>query len=152
RIGASATHRREPMSRWLLHRAVACSGAPHPARSALAVVRALAPDAEDLPPQLIALPEEIEREAAAVRAAGIDPERPFRIFVWTAPHDPRSWPLHAMRREAAEGSPVLWLVGPDEAAHALPVAPLLRHGPGELRRLIALGHVAAAARAVALGP
>jgi ADP-heptose:LPS heptosyltransferase len=149
RIGAAA--RREPASRWLLHRTAPGDDA-HPARTALAVVRALAPAAEDLLPRLAATPGEIEREAAAVRAAGIDPERPFRVLVWTAPDDPRSWPLAAMQREAADGPPVLWLAGPDEAAQALPVRPLLRHGAGELRRLVALGHVAAAARAVALGP
>lgn len=154
RVGADQSQRREPSSALLLNRTVACEGAPHPARLALAAVRAIAPAAEELPPRLVATPEEIEREAAAVRALGVDPERPFRMLMWTGPGDPRDWPADAMLRETrASEVPALWVAGPDERDVDAPAGvPVLRHGRGELRRLVALGHVGARAGATAMGP
>ena len=141
RIGAGAAWRQEPWSRWLLSRTVAGSGPRHPAAVALAVVRVLAPEAMSTSPRLLAEAEEIDREAAAVLALGIDPALPFRVLLLGDPDDCRSQRPAAMQLELASSPwPTLLLAGPREAAVAAPAeAPVLRHDRGQVRRLLALG-------------
>jgi ADP-heptose:LPS heptosyltransferase len=76
-VGLRGKWRQEPLSSLLLRRRLDAAGEPHPARAALALVREFAPEAEALPPQLVATPTEIAREQDAVRVLGIAPERPF---------------------------------------------------------------------------
>jgi ADP-heptose:LPS heptosyltransferase len=145
RIGASAPWRQEPWSRVLLTRTVAVDGPAHPALVAHAVVRALAPAAELLLPRLAAAAGEVEAAAARVRAAGIDPARPFRVVAVGDPGDPRSQRPDALRRELASARlPVLLLLGPREAQLAVPGGvPVLRQAAGRLRELVALGALVA---------
>ncbi|MEM7200010.1 MAG: glycosyltransferase family 9 protein [Planctomycetota bacterium] len=152
-IGSRAG-RREPASRVLLQRLTDGDGAAHPARVALRLVQALAPDAEPKAPHLRATDAERSREAAAVQRAGLDPSQPFRVLVAGAADDPRSWPVAMLEREAKrEGPPVLWLTGPAEREMQLPDgARALHHGPGELRRLVGLGAVMAASGGSVWGP
>ncbi|MBL9076249.1 MAG: glycosyltransferase family 9 protein [Planctomycetes bacterium] len=154
RIGAEAAARQEPASRMLLHRTVAVDGPPHPARIAWHLVREVAPGAPFLPPRLVAAPAELAAERAAVAAAGIDPARPFRVVVATDPADPRALrPAVVDRLVHAATGPALLLVGPAEAGLVLPPGvPVLRHGRGEPRRLIALGAVIAAADGRVVAP
>lgn len=154
RIGAAQRMRREPASRLLLTRSVRPAGAPHPARLAHAIVRELAPDARELPSRLVAAEEEVAREAEAVRAVGLDPTAPFRALVYSGDEDPRDWPFEAMLRETRLGTlPALWVTGPAEQDSPFPDGvPVVRHARGELRRLIALGHLVARSGGVAMGP
>lgn len=153
RLGAAGPWRREPASRWLLHRAVAPSSR-HPAAVAAALVRELVPGLAVGAPRLVATPAEVAAEAAAVRTLGIDPGQPFRVLVVTDPRDSRALrPEQLAAFAAAERQPVLQLLGPAEVALPPAVAaPTLRHGRGELRRLVALGALVAAARGEVLGP
>jgi heptosyltransferase-1 len=154
RVGAGASVRREPASRALLNRFARGVGSRHPADLALDIVREVAADAVATAPRLRASDAEVERETAALRAAGIEPTAPFRVFVVGAPADPRTWPIEWMAREAAAaGPPALWLRGPAEGSVALPDgAAAILHRPGELRRLVALGALVARAGGVVLGP
>lgn len=148
RIGIAAPWRREPGSRMLLTETVAAVGPPHPAKVAMAVVRALAP-VRALPPRLLATADEITREANAVAALGIDPNRPFTAAVLSDAADPRGW----RGVPPANAAPLLWVAGPAEQA-VTPLGPgaVLRHGPGELRRLIALGALLARLDGDVVGP
>jgi ADP-heptose:LPS heptosyltransferase len=153
RIGAAAPARQEPWSRCLLHRTVPIEGVPHPARVAWRLVCSLAPDAVFVPPRLRARDDEVARERRAVRAAGLDPDRPFEVVVVTDPADPRALRPAVLSRRRGAALPPLLLLGPHEAH--LPVEPgsaVLRHGANEPRRLIALGEVLRAAGGRALGP
>lgn len=154
RLGAAAGARREPASRVLLHRAVAVDGPLHPARIAFRLVRDLAPDVEFTLPRLQATTAELAAERAALAALGIDATRPFRVLVVTDPADPRALrPASLAAEQAASAEPVLHLIGPAEAGLPAPVgAPTLRHRGGEVRRLIALGGLVAAAGGVVVGP
>ncbi len=152
-IGAVGPGRREPRSRWLLRSRVACPHA-HPAQMAFAVVRAFAPEAEARRPELRPRPAELAREVAAIRALGIDPERPFRAVVLGVQSDPRAIREAALGREA-EGAdrPLLLVAGPVERDLEVPAGlPVLRHAPGEVRRLIALGAVVRDAGGDVFGP
>jgi ADP-heptose:LPS heptosyltransferase len=153
RLGMAARWRQEPGSRWLLHRTIEADGVPHPARAALALVQAIAPEAVFAVPKLVAAADEVACERAAVRAAGIDPERPFTVVVVTDPKDPRALRPARVAEFAAVAGPVLQVFGPAEVGLAPPAAgPVLRHARGEVRRLIALGAVVAAAGGRVVGP
>lgn len=154
RFGASGAGCREPGSRVLLDSLVRIEGVPHPARVAWQLVRALQPDVAFTLPRLSASDEETAVERDAVRAAGVDPGRPFQVVVVTDPADPR-----ALRQEAfasalrSAAGPVLQLLGPAER-HVTPFAgaPVLRHARGEVRRLVALGALVASAGGHVLAP
>ncbi|MBX3463575.1 MAG: glycosyltransferase family 9 protein [Planctomycetes bacterium] len=149
-LGAGAAARQEPWSRLLLHRTLAIEGVPHPARVAWQLVRAVEPQATWMRPRLAATAAEVAAERAAVRGAGIDPDRPFRVVVATDPRDPRG--LHP-RCVATSGLPTLLLCGPAEAGLAIAASDVvLRHGAGEPRRLIALAEVVRQAGGAVLGP
>ena len=149
--------RREPGSRWLLQRPLLGDpgGRDHPAVVAADILRVLAPDVQPVPASLPRPADgEIAAEAAAVRTAGIEPARPFRVLVWIDGADNRAWPMAAMDDVTAVGDlPCLWLAGPAES-HLQPPAGvhLLRHGPGDVRRLLALGHIVRDAGGEVLGP
>jgi heptosyltransferase-1 len=154
RMGARGPGRREPWSRLLLDRTLSIVGAPHPARVALQLVRAVEPGAVFQVPRLSVTAEELAAERAAVEAAGVDPGRPFRVVVVTDPEDPRALrPEIVLAAARAEGSQALLLRGPDEE-HLPRVggAADLQHRRGEVRRLIALGALVAAADGTVLGP
>jgi ADP-heptose:LPS heptosyltransferase len=140
RIGAAAAWRQEPWSRVLLTALVDVPGPRHPALVATAVVRALAPGAPAWAPRLRATGDELAAAAAAVRAAGVDPERPFAAVVVGRSGDPRSLRPEALQAELAGGGPLLLVAGPGERDEPLPErVPAWRQQPGELRLLIALG-------------
>jgi len=154
RIGADRRQRREPQSAWLLNQKVSWAGPPHPARMAEAVVRALAPAASVSRPRLAPTAAALEAAAADLRAAGVDPDQPFTVFVVTAPGDPRSWHLAAMRRQLElEIHPVVFLLGPDVLPVGLPAgARRVLHGTGHLPELVALGDLVARAGGRVMGP
>lgn len=145
RIGMASASRQEPLSAVLLRETVSLDGPRHPAACAHAVVRALAPAARWREPALGASEPEVARAAAAVRDAGVDPTRPFRVVLLADPRDPRSQRPEAVMREAhAARQPVLMVTGPREAAVAAPAGfPVLRQQHGELRVLVGLGHLVA---------
>lgn len=151
-LGMAGRWRQEPLSRWLLHETIDVDAASHPARAAWELVRALAPDAPFLRPRLVATGAEMDAERAALRAEGVDPGRPFLVVVRSDPVDPRSLRPIAVAEARATGIPVVHLVGPGEAALVVAGDTTLRHRHGELRRLVALGAVVAAAGGEVLGP
>jgi ADP-heptose:LPS heptosyltransferase len=155
RLGVAGPARREPASAVLLNRFLRLPAElRHPGRQALQLVRALAPTARDLPPWLGAAADECAREAAALRELGLDPGRPFRVFVLGRQDDPRSIRAAALARAAAASVwPCLAVAGPGEAEVAAPPrVARLEHGPGEVRRLVALGALCARAGGDVLGP
>lgn len=154
RIGAARAARREPASAFLLNDRVAIVGAAHPAAVAIQLIWRLAPEAVAAAPALTADPLQMQRMAAAVAAAGINPGRPFRVVVLGDPADPRSQRPAALRRELSGGElPTLLLVGPAEARVSVPQgAACLRQERGDLRGLIALGALVAAAKGEVVGP
>ncbi len=154
RIGMAAPWRQEPASRWLLHRTLTCVATPHPARGAWELVRALVPDVPFEPPRLVAGAGECARERDALIAAGIDPAKPFVVVVVTDPADPRALrPERVAEFTRASAIPIVHLMGPDEAHLPAPAGvPCVRHAAGEVRRLIALGAVLAAAGGQVIGP
>ncbi|MEZ5964460.1 MAG: glycosyltransferase family 9 protein [Planctomycetota bacterium] len=156
RVGIAPPWRREPGSARLLTELVpATQEAAHPRRLALDVVRHVAPDAPDLLPRLVSTEAELAREAAALQALGIDAELPFLVLVLGPPRDNRSWPAGSAALEAAACPwPALVLLGPAEPSgmQVPPGVPLLRHGVGELRRLVALGGLVARAGGRVVGP
>ncbi len=151
-LGVARGARREPASALLLSKRVPCPADAHPAAAALAVVRAFCPGALPAAPALIATEAEVRREAVAVAAVGVDPQRPFTVVVGTDGRDPRDWPSRWWPAATA-GGPAVVLLGPAEAA-APPDCGLavLRHGRGELRRLVGLGALVARAGGRVLGP
>ena len=157
RIGAGAAWRQEPRSRWLLHRTIEIAGERHPARVAFSLARVLVPELPFLVPQLVATAAELENERAAVRSMGVDVERPFRVIVVTDPSDPRALRPAVVAAQAAQRSPqdlpTLLVLGPAESAVSVPPeARVLRHGRGEVRRLVALGALVANVGGEVLGP
>ncbi|MBL8751932.1 MAG: glycosyltransferase family 9 protein [Planctomycetes bacterium] len=154
RLGLRGAWRQEPASGVLLRRRLVAPGVPHPARAAMVLVQALAAEALESPPCLVAGVDEIERENHALRAIGVDAAQPFGVVVVTDPVDPRALRpevVATLPRQAA--LPVVQLLGPAEAGVApVPGLPILRHAPGELRRLVALGACGALAGGVAFGP
>lgn len=154
RLGAGPASRQEPLSRLLLHRTVPVDGPRHPARIGMALVRELAPDAAFAPPRLQATNAELAAERAALAGLGVDAARPFRVLVVTDPADPRALrPASLAAEVAASRDPVVHLFGPAEAALPAPTgARALRHRAGEVRRLVALGGLVAAAGGTVVGP
>lgn len=153
-VGMAATWRQEPASRWLLRRTVACAATPHPARAAWELARSVAPDAPYCLPRLAPQPDEVARERDALAALGVDASRPFDVVVVTDPGDARALrPQFVAARCAGAARPVVQVFGPAEAALApCAGAPALRHGRGEVRRLIALGALVAGAGGEVWGP
>ncbi len=152
RIGAAARWRQEPASRCLLTRTIEVDGPAHPAVVAAALVRELAPTAVVGPPRLGATTAEVATVAEAVRAAGVDPERPFRVLVAGRPADPRSLRSPAFERELQNGPPPLVLLGPGEQDVVAPAgAKVLRQTAGQLRELVALGALLARVGGEAVG-
>jgi ADP-heptose:LPS heptosyltransferase len=156
RVGIAPPWRREPRSACLLTERVSASAAvPHPARLAYDVVRAVAHGAPEVSWGLHATMAEVEHEAAALRALGVDPTRPFVVLILGDPADNRSWPAaFAARAAAATPYPAFVLAGPKEPRELPlpPGVPLLRHAHGELRRLVALGTLLARTKGHAIGP
>lgn len=154
RLGMARQWRQEQLSRLLLTRTIDCDAVPHPARAAYELVRAIAPDAPFLLPQLRATGVEVANEHHALAAIGIDVSRPFTVVVVTAPTDPRALrPERIAELVARSTQPVLQLLGPAEATLAMPTPSLvLRHARGELRRLVALGAIIAANGGSVIGP
>ena len=103
---------------------------------------------------MVAQPEEMDRERLALAALGFPAGQPLRILVMGRGGDPRVWPRESMVREVRElPGPSLWLAGPDEGGLPVPEdIAVLRHGPGELRRLVALGCHLAQVGGEAVGP
>ncbi|MBM4063627.1 MAG: glycosyltransferase family 9 protein [Planctomycetes bacterium] len=154
RLGAGAAWRQEPRSRWLLHRTVAVPGEHHPALVAWTLARELVPGLPFRAPRLRATDAEVERERAALRGLGVDPDRPMRVLVVGDPVDARALRPAALAAEAAASQePAVAVLGPAEAHVAAPGGvPALRHAPGELRRLVALGALVAGAGGIVVGP
>jgi heptosyltransferase I len=154
RVGAAAAWRQEPRSQWLLHRTIEIPGPGHPALVALALARTLVPELSFAAPQLDPTSVELAAEREALRALGVDGGSPFRVIVVSDPADPRALRPAVIAAELAGSSqPTVLLVGPAEAAVALPSGALvLRHGHGEVRRLVALGALVARSGGEVLGP
>lgn len=154
RIGMAGPWRQEPASRVLLHRTIRGAGTPHPARAAWELVRALAPETPFVPPRLVATPTEVVAERQALAAAGIDGGRPFEVLVVTDPRDPRALRPEVLAALAnSSPTPVVQVLGPAEAGLApVPGVATLRHGEGEVRRLVALGALVAAGGGRVSGP
>lgn len=153
RIGAAGPWRQEPWSRLLLTECVPVPGPRHPALVAAALVARLAPAARLGRPRLSATAAEIAAAAARVRASGIDPARPFRVFVGGAPSDPRSLqPAQVVAEAAGGGAPALLLLGPAEAAVPAPSGlAVLRQARGQLRELVGIGALLAQVGGQAIG-
>lgn len=154
RLGMAGPWRQEPASRLLLHRTVASPAIPHPARAAWELVRAIAPGAPFWLPRLVATPAEVAAERAALAALGVAADRPFRLLVVTDPADPRALRPEILAALARSSDlPPVQVMGPAEAAlPAIAGVPCVRHGLGEVRRLVALGTVVAAAGGEVCGP
>jgi heptosyltransferase I len=151
-LGMASQWRQEPRSRWLLRRTIAVAAVPHPARAAWELAKQLAPEAAFCHPALAAIPAELADEQAVLRQAGIDVASPFRVVVVTDPSDPRALRPAWVREWTRDAMPTLLLMGPGEAGMPTPTGVVLRHGRGELRRLIALGSLVAAAGGEVIGP
>jgi len=154
RMGAAGPWRQERASSCLLHRRVPVPGHAHPALVAHTLVNELAPGLPFTRPRLVAEPAEVAAEADALRQLGLPPEQPFRVLVVTDPRDPRALRPEILAAElTAPAIPTVMLLGPAEA-HLVPPegVAVLRHGNGELRRLVALGALVAAAGGEVLGP
>ncbi|HEB53983.1 MAG TPA: hypothetical protein ENI87_12080, partial [bacterium] len=151
RIGMAADWRQEPASRWLLRRTITCAATPHPARAAWELVRSIAPDAAFSLPHLRATAAELAAERSWLERAGLDPVRPFRVVIGVDPRDPRALRPERVARLCRESQAVL-LLGPDERGLGFAAPRVLTHGPGEVRRLVALGNAVAAAGGEVVGP
>lgn len=152
RIGAAGPWRQEPLSRFLLTQRVEVDGPRHPALVALTVVRALAPAARALPPRLDANEEEVAAAAASVRAAGVDPGKPFVAVLLGRPGDPRSLQRDAALEAMTRGMPALAVLGPQRDGIDVPEGMrVLQQDRGQLRVLVALGEVVRRAGGEVLG-
>lgn len=152
RIGMAARWRQEPASRLLLTELVDCDATPHPARAAWELAKRIAPAAPFASPLLVPTAQELEAERAQLRRVGVDPERPFRVVVGTDPRDPRALRPELLRRLGREAATVV-VTGPAEADLEYGVeVRRLHHGPGEARRLVALGATVAAVEGEVVGP
>lgn len=159
RVGLAKGARREPGSAWLLTEKVGAAPRAHPADGALAVVRALAPEAGGgvgrVAPRLEVGADIVAAERRALAALGVDPSAPFRVLVLGVAGDNRAWPVAAMAREVVggAGAPMVCVAGPAERGVDGPAGvPVLRHGAGEVLRLVALGALCAEADGVVVGP
>ena len=153
-IGMAASWRQEPRSRWLLRRTIACDATPHPARAAWELVKQLVPRAPFASPQLFATDAEQVKERDVLASIGIDAGRPFRVVIVTDSADPRALRPEFVAAEMRQGgAPSVLVLGPEESAIEPPVeGPVVRHAKGELRRLVALGALVAAAGGEVVGP
>lgn len=153
-VGMGAGWRQEPASRLLLRRSVAAAGTPHPARAAWELARALVADVRPQAPRLQAAADELARERRALAELGVAADQPFDLVVVTDPADARALrPATVAARLAGASRPVVQVFGPAEATvAAVTGGPALRHGRGELRRLVALGALSAAAGGTVFGP
>ena len=142
RIGAAGRWRQEPWSSLLLTRRVAIEGPRHPGLVALTVVRALAPAARALAPRLEASDAEVADAADSVRAAGVDPSKPFVAVLMGRPGDPRSLQQVAVAEAMSRGMPALAVLGPQHDGIVVPPGlPVLQQQRGQLRQLVAFGEV-----------
>lgn len=150
-VGMANAWRQEPRSRVLLRRTIECDAPPHPARAAWELAKQTAPDAPFVHPSLCASKAEIADEQAALSLVGFDTERPFRVVVLTDERDPRAL-RSSWLQQLEPQMPTLWLLGPAEAAMQPPLGYVIRHGRGEVRRLVALGALVARSRGEVVGP
>lgn len=151
-VGMEGRWRQEPLSRALLSEVVRCDATPHPARAAWELAKYVAPDAPFALPRLSPSDEELARERAALAGVGVDPSRPFRVVVATDPDDPRALRPERLRRLWQEPRTVL-VTGPaDRPPAGCGGRPWLRHGAGDVRRLVALGAAVAAVDGEVIGP
>ena len=152
RVGMERRWRQEPGSSVLLSELVRCGAAPHPARAAWELVKHVSPGAPFASPRLSPTAPELAQEREALRRAGVDPERPFCVVVATDPRDPRALRPDQVQRLARAPQTVI-VAGPAEAAlRVVDEQRVIRHGAGEVRRLIALGAAVAAVDGGVVGP
>lgn len=154
RVGIGPESRQEPASRWLLQRTVSAPGVRHPALVAWHLVRTLAPEVPFRLPRLLPRPAEVDTERQALQRLGIDCTRPFQVIVVTDPQDARALrPEWIDRWTRNSPQPVLHLLGPAErGVPARPGVATMRHEPGQVRRLLALGALVRTAAGDVLGP
>ncbi|MFT4516007.1 MAG: heptosyltransferase-1 [Planctomycetota bacterium] len=152
RIGMAGAWRQEPRSAWLLQRTVECTATPHPARAAWELAKQAAPEAPFCRPALVATDAEVLDERAVLTEIGVDVTRPFRVVVVTETSDPRALRPSAVRELTRDGMPTLLLMGPGEAGMPTPQGMVVRHGRGDVRRMIALGFLVAHAGGEVIGP
>jgi heptosyltransferase I len=152
RVGMAPGWRQEPRSRVLLQRLVGCDATPHPARAAWELVKQVAPEAPFRRPALVARADEVADERAVIEHLGIDCGAAFRVLVITNPTDPRALQPAMTREITKDGMPTLLLLGPGESDMPTPHGCVVRHGRGDVRRLVALGALVAGANGEVVGP
>ncbi|MFT4842191.1 MAG: heptosyltransferase-1 [Planctomycetota bacterium] len=152
RIGMAAPWRQEPRSAWLLQSTIECAAIPHPARAAWELVKQVAPEVPFCHPALVATDAEVLDEQAVMAGLGVDVDRPFRVAVVTETSDPRALRPSAVREFTRDGMPTVLLLGPGESGMPTPQGMVVRHGRGDVRRMIALGSLVARAGGEVLGP
>ena len=152
RLGMASDWRQEPRSQCLLSQVLACDAMPHPARAAWELIKQIAPEAGFCHPSLVASESEILDEGAVLAHAGIDTAKPFRVIVVTETSDPRALRPASVREFVRDGMPTLLLLGPGESGMPTPQGKVVRHGRGDVRRMIALGALVARAGGEVLGP
>lgn len=152
RVGMAGDWRQEPRSRVLLQRTIACDAVPHPARAAWELIKQVAPEAPFRHPTLVASEGELADEQAVLEHLGIDCSTAFRVIVITNPKDPRALQPAVTREFTRDGMPTVLLLGPGESDMAKPQGLVLRHGRGDVRRMVALGALVARADGEVLGP
>ena len=157
RLGMARAWRQEPRSALLLQRTIDCDAPPHPARAAWELVKQLAEDAPFCSPELVPTGEELANERACLDAVGVDVARPVRVVVVTDPGDPRALRPAWVQALARDDMATVLLLGPGEAG--MPDSGMtdsggvvLRHGRGEVRRMIALGRLVAESGGEVVGP
>lgn len=152
RVGMAGDWRQEPRSHVLLQRTIACDAVPHPARAAWELIKQVAPEAPFRHPALVASDSEVADERTVLEHLGIDCSAAFRVLVVTNPRDPRSLPPATTREFTRDGMPTLLLLGPGESDMTTPQGLALRHGRGDVRRMVALGALVARAKGEVIGP
>ena len=152
RIGMAGVWRQEPRSAWLLQRTVECAATPHPARAAWELAKQVAPEAPFCHPSLVASDAELLDERAVLTGIGVDVKRAFRVVVVTETSDSRALRPSAVREFTRDGMPTVLLLGPGESGMPTPQGMVVRHGRGDVRRMIALGSLVAKAGGEVLGP
>lgn len=152
RVGMAGDWRQEPRSQCLLSHTLACDARPHPARAAWELIKEVAPSAAFCHPVLAASESEMLDEGAVLAQVGIDVARPFRVVVVTETADPRALLPASVREFVRDAMPTLLLLGPGESGMPTPQGKVIRHGRGDVRRMIALGAVVARAGGEVLGP
>ena len=151
-IGMVGAWRQEPRSAWLLHETVACTETPHPARAAWELVKQVAPEAPFCHSLLAASESELFDERVVLTQIGVDVERAFRVVVVTDTSDPRALRPSAVREFTRDGMPTVLLLGPGESGMRTPSGMVVRHGRGDVRRMIALGSLVAKVGGEVIGP